>query len=66
MAPYDVNGPRDKDSNGLPDGTPTMLTGEILTDRERARMCWLVQSVVEKTSLSDPLCADKPAMCPED
>ena len=64
MGPYDVNGQRDKEFDGLPDGTQKMLPGEILTDSELARMCWFVKGVVEKTKLNDPLSADKEALVP--
>ena len=64
MGPYEVNGQRDKEFDGLPDGTQKMLPGEILTDSELARMCWFVKGVVEKTKLNDPLSADKEALVP--
>ena len=62
--PYDINGQRDKDGDGIPDGTQKMLPGETVSDVELARMCWFVKGVVEKTKLNDPKSADRDALVP--
>ncbi len=62
--PYDINGQRDKDGDGIPDGTQKMLPGETVNDTELARMCWFVKGVVEKTKLNDPTSADRDALVP--
>ena len=64
QGPYDINGQRDKEQNGLPDVTQKVLSGETLSDAELATMCWYVKGVVEKTKLSDPMSADKDALVP--
>lgn len=62
--PYDINGQRDKDGDGIPDATQKMLSGETVSDIELARMCWFVKGVVEKTKLNDPTSADRDALVP--
>jgi hypothetical protein len=62
--PYDINGQRDKDGDGIPDGTQKMLPDETVNDTELARMCWFVKGVVEKTKLNDPTSADRDALVP--
>jgi len=62
--PYDINGQRDKDGNGIPDSVQKMGAGETVNDTELARMCWFVKGVVEKTKLNDPKSPDRDALVP--
>jgi simple sugar transport system substrate-binding protein len=64
VGPYEINGQRDVDVNGLPDSVQKVASGEALSDSERARMCWYVKGVVEKTKLNDPSSPDKDALVP--
>lgn len=64
LGPYNVNGQRDRDLDGIPDASQSVASSEIVSAAETSRMCWYVQGVVEKTILSDPMSPDRQALVP--
>lgn len=64
QGPYATNGQRDRDRDGIPDAVQQVSLGELIEVAEASKMCWYVAGVVEKTTLSDPKSADRPALVP--
>jgi basic membrane lipoprotein Med (substrate-binding protein (PBP1-ABC) superfamily) len=64
VGPYAVNGQRDRNQDGIPDAVQTVSAGELIEVAEASKMCWYVAGVVEKSVLSDPTSADRPALVP--
>jgi basic membrane lipoprotein Med (substrate-binding protein (PBP1-ABC) superfamily) len=64
QGPYQVNGQRDKNLDGIPDPVQTVSAGELISVAEANKMCWYVQGVVEKTDLTNPQSLDQQALVP--
>lgn len=66
LGPYDLNGQRDSDFDGIPDppDRQRIAAGETLSDVENARACFYVAGIVEKSNPDDPSSADRPALVP--
>ena len=66
LGPYNINGQRDSNFDGIPD--PPALQrigeGESLGDQENARACFYVEGVVERLVPDNPNSADRPALVP--
>lgn len=64
LGPYNVNGQRDRDQDGIPDANQSVPSDELISVAEISKMCWYVEGVVEKSVLNDPLSPDRPALVP--
>lgn len=66
LGPYDLNGQRDSNFDGIPDPPELQRIGpgETLRDAENARACFYVAGVVEKSNPDDPKSSDRPALVP--
>lgn len=66
QGPYNLNGQRDSDFDGIPDpaARQVVAAGETLSDAENARSCFFVEGVVEKSNPDDVKSADRPALVP--